>query len=94
MLKMKTTVELPDDLYRQVKAEAALRGRKFRDMVEEGLRHVLTTPKVATPKKPSRHPSPSVADLMRDVFGSIDGPPDLSTNPKYMEDFGRDASDR
>lgn len=24
-----------------------------------------------------------------DLAGSVDGPPDLSTNPKYMEDFGR-----
>ncbi len=35
---MKTTVEVPDDLYRRAKAEAALRGRKLRDLVEEGLR--------------------------------------------------------
>jgi hypothetical protein len=35
---MKTTVELPDDLYRRAKAEAALRGRKLKDLVEEGLR--------------------------------------------------------
>ena len=27
---MKTTVEVPDDLYRQAKAEAALRGRKLK----------------------------------------------------------------
>jgi hypothetical protein len=30
---MKTTVELPDDLYRRAKAEAALRGRKLRDQL-------------------------------------------------------------
>ena len=29
---MKTTVELPDDLFRKVKAAAALRGRKFKDL--------------------------------------------------------------
>ena len=33
---MKTTVEVPDDLYRRAKAEAALRGRKPKDLVEEG----------------------------------------------------------
>jgi hypothetical protein len=37
----KTTVEVPDDLYRRAKAEAALRGRKLKDLVEEGLRLVL-----------------------------------------------------
>ena len=38
---MKTTVEVSDDLYRRAKAEAALRGRKLKDLVEEGLRLVL-----------------------------------------------------
>ncbi|HEY2618766.1 MAG TPA: hypothetical protein VGI78_15605 [Acetobacteraceae bacterium] len=38
---MKTTVELPDPHCRQAKAEAALRGRKLKDLVEEGLRLVL-----------------------------------------------------
>ncbi len=33
---MKTTVEISDDLYRQAKAEAALRGRKLKDLIEEG----------------------------------------------------------
>ena len=31
----------------------------------------------------------SCHDLMQDVCGSFEGPPDLSTNPKYMEGFGR-----
>src|ERR1700683_4303831 len=31
---MKTTVELPDAIYRQAKAEAALRGRKLKDLIE------------------------------------------------------------
>jgi len=42
---MKTTVDLPDNLYRRAKAEAALRGRKLKDLVEEGLRLVLETPR-------------------------------------------------
>jgi hypothetical protein len=29
---MKTTVELSDDLYRRAKSEAALRGRKLKDL--------------------------------------------------------------
>ena len=41
---MKTTVEVPDELYRRAKAEAALRGRKLKDLVEEGLRLVLESP--------------------------------------------------
>jgi len=34
---MKTTIEVSDDLYRRAKAEAALRGRKLKDLVAEGL---------------------------------------------------------
>ncbi len=44
---MRTTVDLPDDLYRQAKAEAALRGTPVRDLIEEGLRRVLASPSIA-----------------------------------------------
>jgi hypothetical protein len=81
---MKTTVEVPDDLYRRAKAEAALRGRKLRDLVEEGLRLVL-----AAPRK-TRHPS--LAGLMKHARGLIDsGVSDLASNPKHLADFGRRA---
>ncbi len=42
---MKTTVDVSDELYRRAKSEAALRGRKLKDLVEEGLRLVLETPR-------------------------------------------------
>ena len=38
---MKTTLEVPDDLYREVKSRAALRHRKIKDYVAEGLRLAL-----------------------------------------------------
>ena len=38
---MKTTLEVPDELYRQVKSRAALRHRKIKDYVAEGLRLAL-----------------------------------------------------
>lgn len=38
---MKTTLEIDDELYREVKAVAALSGRKMKDIVAEGLRAVL-----------------------------------------------------
>jgi hypothetical protein len=82
---MKTTVEVPDDLYRRAKAEAALRGRKLKDLIEEGLRLVL-----ASPHKARR--DPSLAGLMKRARGVIDsGIPDLASNPKHLERFGRDA---
>ena len=38
---MKTTLEVPDDLYREVKSCAALRRQKIKDYVAEGLRLAL-----------------------------------------------------
>jgi len=85
---MRTTVDLSDELYRRAKAEAALRGRKFRDLIEEGLRRVLEAPEPETP--PKQPPGPSVHDLMRDCCGiAKDAPADYATNPKYLEGFAR-----
>jgi hypothetical protein len=89
---MRTTVDLPDELFRRAKAEAALRGRKLKDLIEEGLRQLLAGPgesereaKSVSPRRPSAH------DLLKDLIFDYDenGPTDLSTNPKYFDDFGR-----
>ena len=82
---MKTTVELPDDLYRRAKSEAALRGHKFKDLVEEGLRLVLAS-QPGPPKKPS------LAQLMKGACGVVDsGISDLASNPEHLAGFGRNA---
>jgi hypothetical protein len=84
---MRTTIELPDELYRQAKSQAALRGRKLKDLVAEGLRRVIEAPEL--PDTPAQS-GPSLLDLMRDCCGiATDVPADYATNPKYMEDFGR-----
>lgn len=33
-------------------------------------------------------PGMSALDISRDLIGCVEGPEDLSTNPKYMEGFG------
>lgn len=38
---MKTTLQLPDELYREIKATAALSGRSVTSIVEESLRRFL-----------------------------------------------------
>jgi hypothetical protein len=82
---MKTTIEVPDDLYRRAKAEAALRGRKLKDLVAEGLRRVLGTPR----QTPGRR---SLAALMKSARGTVNsGVSDLATNPEHLAGFGRDA---
>jgi len=80
---MKTTVELPDELYRRAKVEAALRGRKLRDLVEEGLRRVLES----SPRKARQS---SLPVLTRRARGMIDsGVPDLASSPRHLAGFGR-----
>ena len=41
---MKATTDFDDALYRRLKVEAARRGRTVRELVAEGVRHVLDTP--------------------------------------------------
>lgn len=85
---MKFTVKIPDDLHRRAKAEAALRGRKLKDLVQEGLELALKTP----PKAPRR---PSLIGLMRRAHGVVDsGVPDLGSNPEHLNGFGRDTRHR
>ena len=81
---MKTTVEVPDELFRRAKAEAALRGRKLKDLVEEGLRLVLQVP-------PETRQGPTLAGLMEGAQGVFDsGVSDLGSNPAHLAGFGRD----
>jgi hypothetical protein len=98
---MKTTVELPpfrsgliavaavpDDLYRRAKAEAALRGRKLKDLVEEGLRLVLGAPR-------QTRGQPGLSGLMKRACGVVDsGVPDLASNPEHLRGLGRNARHR
>ena len=82
---MKTTIELPDELHRRAKLEAAASGRKLKDLVEDGLRLVLKSPR----RSASR---PTLAELVKDACGAVDsGIPDLATNKKHLADLGRDA---
>ncbi len=89
---MRTTVDIPDELFRRAKSEAALRGRKLKDLVEEGLRLVLENEKPAaeTGEQSEARKKPSAHDLLKEWCGIIkDGPDELATNPKYLDDFGR-----
>jgi hypothetical protein len=78
---------LPDDLYRRAKAEAALGGRKFKELVEEGLRLALEAP------REERRPL-GLAGLMRRARGMIASKtPDLGSNPDHLAGFGSDVGD-
>jgi hypothetical protein len=79
--RVKTTIELPDDLYRAAKAEAALRGRPLKELVEEGLRLALSARRKSSRRR--------IDAIMERACGMVDsGVPDLATNPAHMKDFG------
>jgi hypothetical protein len=65
-----------------------MRGRKLKDLIEEGLRLVLEAP-----RKTRGHPS--LSGLMKRARGSVDsGVSDLASNPEHLKGFGRDARHR
>jgi hypothetical protein len=83
---MKTSFQLPDDLYRRVKAKSALEGKAVREVTIELYRAWLGEAPHAGPER-----EVSAWDVMKKFCGIVDGGPgDLATNPKHMEGFGRD----
>lgn len=57
---------------------------------EEAVRRAIAqvSPEDRGSAEPSADDRPSVLELMGDAVGSVDGPPDLSTNKAYMEGYG------
>jgi hypothetical protein len=88
---MRTSIDIPDDLFRRAKAAAALNSMKFKDLVEEGLRRVLDEPAgVKGVREPP--PPPTLFALMQDCCGIVDsGVSDLASNPEHLEGLGRDS---
>ena len=72
------SVKLPKPLAGWLCRRAKELGRTQSDLVREALEQQRTGA-----GKPTCH------DLMQDLCGTFDGPPDLSTNPKYMDGFGK-----
>jgi hypothetical protein len=62
MLFMRTTVDLPDALFRQVKSVAALRGSTLKEFIQDALQRAITSErggrrhKVRLPLIRSKHP--------------------------------------
>lgn len=57
---MRTTLDLPDPLFRELKARAASQGRKLKELVTVFIEAGLYGPQVSapTPKRPQRSPLP------------------------------------
>jgi hypothetical protein len=57
---VKTTLEIPDTVFRQIKARAAMEGIKLKDIVADALDLYLRTPRVAPKALVNQCPFPIV----------------------------------
>jgi hypothetical protein len=67
---VKTTLEIDDALYREVKALSALTGRKMKDLVSDGLRYVLNP--TAGPGVPDKGNDAAALAELRQWFKAAD----------------------
>ena len=56
---VKTTIEIPDELFRKAKAKAALQGRNLKDLVAEGLMAVVDKASPVNRRGPARRKNKS-----------------------------------
>ena len=75
---MKTTLELPDDLMREIRVKAAREDRKLKDVIPELLRRGLDSGAAADPQKRvqfplirTAHPAPPGQELTPEVVHEI-----------------------
>ncbi len=79
---MKTlSLKLPEALDAKLRAAAKRRRTTLSAMARAALEAYLNDKQKA--------PKGSFLDLAGDLIGSVEGPGDLATNPKYMEGYGR-----
>jgi hypothetical protein len=88
---MKATIDIPDDLYRKVKAKTAEQGRKIRDVTIELFQGWLTGSQSAQDAAEQKR----LRALMMKHVGSFDsGIDDLGSNPKHLEGLGEESLGR
>jgi len=76
------TCKIPDELNEQLEAEASRKLLPKSVLVREALERSLKHRKESRGK--------TAFDRVKNLCGIIkEGPTDLSTNPKYMKDFGK-----
>ena len=72
------SLKLPEALLREIEQEAATRGVPKSAVIRDSLEHTLRKGRKAKKKV-------SCLDLMGGWVGHFHGPPDLSTNKKYLK---------
>jgi len=79
---MKTiSLKLPARLHAKLERAAKLRKQSKSEVVRAALEQLLNSEGAVPPG--------SLLEAARPWIGCVEGPGDLSTNPKYMEDFGK-----
>ena len=73
------SLKLPEALLRELEEAAATRGMPKSAVVRESLEAALRKGRKSKQKV-------SCLDLVRDLVGTFEGPPDASTNPRYLEE--------
>ena len=71
------SLKLPESLLREIEQEAATRGVPKSAVIRDSLERTLRKGRKAKKRV-------SCLDLMGDLVGHFEGPPDLSTNKKYL----------
>jgi Arc/MetJ-type ribon-helix-helix transcriptional regulator len=82
MKEQRVTIRLDAELTRQLDELAIEGGQSRSTLVREAVSEYSVR----------NRETGTLYDAFRDCLGVFDGPPDLSTNPKYMEGFGRAGS--
>lgn len=79
---MKTlTVKVTEELDTKLSIVANRSGGNKSALVRAAIENMLLEAEEITPN--------SCLDLANDLLGTVEGPPDLSINKKYLEDYGR-----
>lgn len=76
---MTLTLKIPPETNARLEAEARRRHVSKSRVVRDALERSLVRRTAS---------SPSVYDRIKHICGTVHGPKDLSTDPKYMEGFG------
>ena len=76
---MTISLKLPEALLREIEQESATRGVPKSAVIRDSLERTLRKGRKAKKKV-------SCLDLMGDLVGHFEGPPDLSTNKKYLNE--------
>lgn len=85
---MKATIDIPDELYRRVKAKTVEEGRKIREVTIELFQGWLVGGNAWRNEAEQR----SLRESMMKQVGRFDsGIDDLGSNPNHLEGLGEDA---